>query len=136
MSTHIPKITSLRPIVSDDQKRVSLEMHVANLPDLLSNIMLMDESYDPSQGPPPKRDPSAPSPFPNVELALLDADRKVLADLLIVEHKEEYTALTLHIRTPNPTPTCFARAEMSHNNEVFDVVEVAFNLSDGQPTHG
>ena len=130
MSEIIPKITRLQPIVLPDKRRVSLEMVVENLPSSASNIMLtMPDTLDTAPTAPRKPNPDEPSPYPNISLSILNSRRQEVAHLFIVEHKEPQTALTLHLRTPELEEHYTARAEMTHNEQVLDVVEVAFSLS-------
>ncbi len=129
MTQKTPRIATLNPIVLEDRRRVSLEMVVENLPTTSSNVMLMmPDQLDDSPGPPQKPDPNAPSPYPDIELSILNSQRQQLARLLIVEHKEPRTALTLHLKTPDPTEPYTARAEMSYQGETIDVVEAPFSL--------
>lgn len=111
-----------------DNRRVSLEMTVENLPTTFSNIMLMPDLLDEAPSSPPKLDRNAPSPYPNIELSILNSQRQPIAALYIVEHKERETALTLHLRAPDTAEQYTARAEMTYNDETLDVVEVPFTL--------
>jgi hypothetical protein len=129
MSNKTPKITLLQPVVMSDQRRVSLELKVENLPTTFSNIMLMPDLLDDAPGPPPKPDRDAPSPYPNIELSILNSQHQQVATLYIVEHKEPETALTLHLRAPDATEQYTARAEMTYQDETLEVVEVPFRLN-------
>ena len=105
-------------------------MTVDNLPTTFSNVMLtMPDMFDESPSPPRKPDRDAPSPYPNIELAILNSRRQIVASLYIVEHKEPFTALTLHLRPPDLEEKYTARAEMTYNNQVLDVVEIPFRLN-------
>lgn len=137
MTEKIPRIASLKPIVLAGQSRVSLEMVVENLPTTAANVMLMmPDMLDEGPPRPPKPDPDAPPPYPNIELSILNNQRRQIASLFIVEHKEPRTALTLHIPAPNVAEQYTARAEMSHNGQVLDVVEVPFSLDRTGATDG
>ena len=124
----IPKITHFQPVVLKGSRRVTLQMTVENLVTTNSNILLMPDFTDEMATLPAKPDPNAASPYPNIELSILNQKRQQVALLYIVEHKEPDTALTLHLRSPNPNEQYTARAEMTHNDETLDVVEVAFTL--------
>ncbi len=128
MSDNTPKIASLQPIVHDDNRRISMQMTVSNLPTSFSNIMLMPDLMTEGSGPPPKPDKDAPSPYPNIELSILNSQRQQIASLYIVEHKEPETGLTLHLTTPDPAEQYTARAEMTYDEKIIDVVEVVFRL--------
>ena len=125
-----PKITSLTPIVLADKRRVMLELTVENLPSLFSNVTLtMPDIASGAATPPAKPDPNAPSPYPNVELLILNGQRQEIASIYIVEHREASMTLTLHLRRPNVNENYIARAEMSYQHETIDVKEVPFTLS-------
>lgn len=132
MTDNHPKITSLKPIVLPDNRRVILEMVVAGLAKPASNNMLLmpDLPGESAAGAgPPKPDPNAPSPYPNVELSILNSRRQQVATLFIVEHKESHIDLTLHLSQPEPQEQYTARAEMTYNEEIIDVVETPFRLN-------
>lgn len=130
MTQKTPKITLLNPIVYNDNRRVMLEMDVEHLPTLFSNVsLMMPDLSQTAPAQPPKPDPNAPSPYPNIELAILDSQNREVASLLIIEHKEPHTSLTLHLRAPNSDEQYTAKAEMSYQDQVIDVVEVPFNLN-------
>ncbi len=108
-----------------------MEMVVENLPAVFGdpNFIALD-SLDSPPGPPARPAPDAPSPYPDVELSILDRHRQPLASLYIVEHKEQLTSLTLHLPAPlSPTETYTARAEMTQADLVLQVVEVPFNVN-------
>jgi hypothetical protein len=127
MANKTPSIVRLQPVVLADNRRVIMEMTVANLPTTLANVSL---TMPGPAGPPPKPDRSAPSPYPDIELSILNSQGQPVAVLVIVEHKEPNTALTLHLRTPpDPAEPYTARAEMTYNNQVLDLVQVPFTLN-------
>ena len=131
MSNKQPKIISFKPIVLEDNRRVILAMVVEGLATPASNNMLLmpDLPGEPPSAGPPKQDPDAPSPYPNVELSILNSRRQQLASLFIVEHKEKHTDLTLHLPHPEPQEQYTARAEMTYNEEIIDVIEAPFELN-------
>lgn len=140
MTEKRPRITALNPVAFTDNRRVMMELVVEDLPTTFSNVafMMPDASGRPdlSGGPPPrppKPDPEAPSPYPNIELSILNSQRQQVATLFIVEHKEPYTSLTLHLHAPNVGEQYTARAEMTHQNETIDLVEVPFTLHQTEP---
>ena len=129
MTKKQPKITSLKPIVLADNRRVILEMVVEGLASPAPNNMLLMPDLPgetAANAGPPQPDPDGPSPYPNVELSLLNSRRQQVASLFIVEHKESHTDLTLHLRDPDPQEQYTARAEMSYAEETIDVVEIPF----------
>jgi hypothetical protein len=119
-----PKIITFQPVVLPDNHRVTLELEVSNLPGSMFNIMFMPDLADAPPGPPADQ----PGSYPDVELSILDSRRRQVAALLIVEHREPRTALTLHLRAPNPQEQYIARVEMTLNNEAIDTVEASFTL--------
>jgi hypothetical protein len=132
--TDKPKITSLQPMVLADNRRVTFEMVVDNLPDMSPHVFFtmpdMSGMPDMSNTPPtpPKSDPDT-SPYPDIELSILDNQRQPVANLFIVEHKERRTSLTLHLPAPDSQEQYTARAEITHQEQTLDVVEVPFRLN-------
>ncbi len=129
MTDNKPRIVSLQPVVLADKRRVTLEMVVEGLPQSFSNIMFMPDPSDPATARPPQPDPNTPSPYPNIELSILNSRRQKIVDLLVVEYKEQRTALTLHLPSPDPQAQYTARAEMIYNDNTLDVLEVPFTLT-------
>jgi len=124
-----PRIVSLQPIVLGDNRRVTMELVVENLPAVFANVAFtMPDMLDPAPAGPPKPAADVPSPYPNLELSILNRHRQQVASLFIVEHKEEFTALTMHLRQPDLQEDYTARAEMTYQDEVLDVVETSFRL--------
>jgi len=133
MTEKSPKISTFNPIVLSDKRRVTLELAVEDLPTTFSNVMLtMPDMVGTVQSKAPKPDPNAVRAYPNIELSILNSQRQQISSLLIVEHMEPYTALTLHIPAPNLQEQYTARAEMIYDNKVLDVVEVPFILNQGK----
>ncbi len=130
MTEKLPRIATFRPVVLPDRRRVTMEMVVDNLPTVFANVSFSFPDMSPS--PPEKPDPDAPSPYPDVVLSILNSQRREVASLLIVEHKEPHTSLTLHLRAPNDSEQYIARAEMTYQNNTLDVVEVPFTLQQAE----
>jgi hypothetical protein len=124
-----PKISSLKPVVLGDNRRVTLKLIVEGLPVTSSNVLLMPDLPGETPTGPPKPAPAGASPYPNVELSLLNSRRQQVASLFIVEHKERETALTLHLPATEIDGQYTARAEMTRDDEILDVVERAFSLN-------
>jgi hypothetical protein len=134
VSEKLPKITVFNPVVLPDKRRVTMEMVVDNLPTVFSNIAFsMPDMLSTTPNEPPKPDPNAPSPYPNIVLSISNSQHREVASLLIVEHKEPRTALTLHLRAPDPNERYVARAEMTYQDEQIDLVEVPFTLTEATP---
>jgi len=133
VSQKTPKISSLNPVVLPGNRRVMMEMIVQNLPTTFSNVAFTMPDMAGSRPPrPPKPDPDAPSPYPNIELSILNSQRQQVATLFIVEHKETETSLTLHLRTASPEEQYTARAEMTYQDQTLDVVEIPFRLNQAE----
>ena len=115
-------------MVLQDNRRVTLELVVDNLPTIVPNVMFTMPDLADASPTPAKPDPSAPSPDPNIELSILNRQRQPVASLFIVEHKEDRTALTLHIPAPDLQEPYTARAEMTHQDQLLDVIETPFTL--------
>ena len=128
MSQNKPKISSLQPLVLPDNRRVTFDLAVTGLPTTSSNVLLMPDVFEGGSGRPPKPDSTAASPYPDIELSVLNGQRQQIASLYIVEHKETYTSLTLHLPVADPQEQYTARAEMTYLDEIIDIIEVPFNL--------
>jgi hypothetical protein len=128
MSQQKPRIASLQPVVLPDNRRVTMELVVENLPTMFANVAFT--MPDTLGGPPAKPPQSAdtPSPYPNLELSILNSRRQQVASLFIVEHKERTTSLTMHLRQPELAEQYTARAEMTYMDEIIDVLEIPFTL--------
>jgi hypothetical protein len=61
-------------------------------------------------------------------MSILDSQRREVASLIIIEHREPRTALTLHLRAPDVQEQYTARAAIIFNQEILDVVEIPFTL--------
>jgi hypothetical protein len=140
MEENTPKIRSLKPVVLPDNRRVIMELVVDNLPSVFggsfgidlydspptSNLPLSAEKdTDVETGSP---DVQHQSEFPDIELSIFNSDQQEVATLLIIEHKEPFTALTLHLRSPQVDGRYTARAKMTHDNKILEIVEVPFTL--------
>lgn len=124
-----PRIVEMTATVLRDNRRVVIDLGVSGLANASNVALLMPDMASSPPSAPPRPDPDAPSPYPDVELSLLDDQGRKISDLIIVEHKEERVSLTLHIPAPEPGRGYKARAEMSYQDEVFDVVEIPFVLT-------
>lgn len=134
--SNTPKISLLNPIVLPDNRRVTMEMVVENLPGIPHGASNMISFFDtppastafgPVCGNPAAG--AAEGPYPNVVLSILDSRQREVASLLIVEHKEPHTSLTLHLRAPDLQENYIARAEMTLDDEILEVVDVPFTLT-------
>lgn len=133
MTNSVPQFVSLTPVVLNPE-RVSLYLKTTNFPGK-SNVSL---DFDLGDGVAQQNlanqeleDPEAMlrnSPYPNVELSILDDEHNEVAQVIIVEHKEENISLTLHIRHPQPDKTYIARADMIHNQQLIQTLTVPFKL--------
>lgn len=123
-----PQITSLQPTVLPDNRRITFDLVVTNLPPMINAFFAMSDTASPSAGP----NADEPSPYPNIELSVLNTQRQQIASLFIVEHKEEHVALTLHIPVSDPRAQYFARAEMIYQDETIDTIETPFTLNAGE----
>lgn len=133
MTNSVPQFVSLIPRVLSPE-RVSVYLKTTNFPSK-SNVFL---DFDLGNTVPQQNltnqeleDPEAVlrnSPYPNVELSILDDEHNEVAQVIIVEHKEENISLTLHIRHPQPGKTYIARADMIHNQQLIQTLTVPFKL--------
>jgi hypothetical protein len=80
------------------------------------------------------------SPFsthPNLALTLLDPDGTVVSTLFIVEARQPYQSLTLHLRQPPRAGEPYRlEIELSRDGQVLDARPVPFTLVFEEPTHG
>jgi hypothetical protein len=75
------------------------------------------------------------STYPNLELSLLDPAGKTVATMFIIEAREPYQSLTLHLRQPPQAGEQYClQIELSRDGEVLDTREVDFALRFKEPT--
>ena len=135
MTNQRPQFVSLTPVVLSPE-RVSLYLKTTNFPSR-SNVVL-DFDLEGTAVLRPKPDAQKlqdleetilHSPYPNVALSILDEVHNEVAQVFIVEHKEEDISLTLHIRRPQPGKTYIARAEMIYQQQLIQTLTVPFKLA-------
>ena len=131
MTTQKPKIASLEPVVLPDMRRVTIALAVKNLPTITANVTLDIPGEVASDGNPTASPPSVPI-YPNVDLAIINSQGRTVASTFIVEHREEVVHLTLHLRQPDLNDRYIARAEMTYQDEMLDVVEAPFTLTEAE----
>ena len=129
MTTPKPKIASLTPVVLPDQRRVMLELVVENLPTITTNVTLNipGEAGSTDQ---PTEHPLPGANDPNVDVTIINSQGRTVASTFIVEHREEAVQLTLHLRQPDLNDRYIARAEVTYQEDVLDVVETSFTLTE------
>lgn len=66
--------------------------------------------------------------WPHVRLCCLDAEGHEVAEMLLVEWREPYISLTMHLRHPQPGADYVMRAEVARDGELLDVQEYPFKL--------
>jgi len=92
-------ITSLRAIPLPDMKRVTVEIEL--------------------------------SPFtehPNLDISILSPEGEVIANMFVVEARDQVMALTLHLRQPEPEAPYTARLKVLREEETLDQREITFAL--------
>jgi hypothetical protein len=130
------RIESLIPKPLPDLRRVSFTLRVSGLPaygpEAGSHTIQFFDMPNREQGdeaePATFGDERSPSPFPDVELNILDRQGNEVASTYIVEHKEANLDFTLHLRDAQPDTTYIARARMTLNGETIQVIETPFDL--------
>lgn len=130
MNSQQPKIASLNPVVFPDKRRVMMELVVEDLPNHSANVALNIPGETEPDLSLAEQAAGSPSPYPNIELAIIDSRGKTVATTFIVEHQEPFTNLTLHLREPEPQEQYIARAEMIYQEAILEVVEVPFTLAE------
>lgn len=71
------------------------------------------------------------SPFetpPNVRLLCVDADGKQAGEMLLVEWRDAYISLTMHLKKPQPDADYVMRVEVAGNDQLFDSKDHPFSL--------
>lgn len=134
MSGPMPEFVSLTPVVMGFD-RVLLNLETTNFR-TKTNLFL---EFEPNAAEASTTRPTADepidleeimrnSPYPNVELAILDPEERQVASLFVVEHKEPFISMTMHIRRPRPGEIYTARAEMIHAQQTLQVMTTSFTL--------
>jgi hypothetical protein len=75
------------------------------------------------------------SPFvehPNLDISILSPEGEVVANMFVVEARDQVMALTLHLRQPEPEALYTARLAVLREEEILDQHEVTFNLRKGE----
>ncbi|NUQ39109.1 MAG: hypothetical protein HUU23_15230 [Caldilineales bacterium] len=65
---------------------------------------------------------------PNVRLLCLDADGQEAAEMLLVEWREPYISITMHLRQPQPSAEYVMRVEVARDSALLDTAETPFCL--------
>jgi hypothetical protein len=71
------------------------------------------------------------SPFvehPNLDISILSPEGEVVANMFVVEARDQVMTLTLHLRQPEPEALYTARLAVLREEETLDQREVTFNL--------
>lgn len=72
--------------------------------------------------------------YPNVALVIQDPDGAVVSSMFLVEIRESYQSLTLHLRQPpRPAETYRLVIELSRDEAVLDTGEFPFELTFREP---
>ncbi len=75
--------------------------------------------------------------FPNLELILTDAEERVVGSMFIVEVRDAYQSLTLHLRQePRPGERYRLTIVLSRNEDVLDTQALDFDLVFRDPKGG
>ncbi len=75
--------------------------------------------------------------FPNLELTLTDAEERIASSMLIVEVRDAYQSLTLHLRQePRPGERYRLTIVLSRNEDVLDTQVLDFDLVFSDPKGG
>jgi hypothetical protein len=77
------------------------------------------------------------SAFPDLSLTLLDPDGVTVSNLFVVEAREPYQSLTLHLRQPpRPGEEYRLDIELSRDTRTLDTRLIPFALVFKEPAHG
>jgi hypothetical protein len=66
--------------------------------------------------------------YPDLDISILSPEGEVVANMFVVEARDQVMALTLHLRQPEPTALYTARLKVLRGKETLDQREVTFNL--------
>ena len=69
------------------------------------------------------------SPFaehPNLDISILSPEGEVIANMFVVEARDQVMALTLHLRQPEPAALYTARLKVLKGEETLDQREITF----------
>ncbi len=156
MTATLPKLVLLEPTTLDS-RRVMLTLKTTGFPPRSNIPACMVNFAPPASGAPVNFELGAPlsatsnspakaprsngkaqddapaeespeSPYPNVELSLLDADNNEVAQAMIIEHQEAEVSFTLHIRQPQVGQPYTARASMFYDQELLQSLSTPFLL--------
>ena len=75
------------------------------------------------------------SPFvehPNLDISILSPEGEVVANMFVVEARDQVMTLTLHLHQPEPEALYTARLAVLREEETLDQHEVTFNLRKGE----
>jgi hypothetical protein len=75
------------------------------------------------------------SPFtehPNLDISILSPEGEVMANMFVVEARDQVMTLTLHLRQPEPEALYTARLAVLREEETLDQLEITFNLRKGE----
>jgi hypothetical protein len=77
------------------------------------------------------------STYPNLALTLLDPDGTTVSTLFVVEARQPYQSLTLHLRQPPRAGEQYRlKIELSRDDETLDSQLIPFALVFKEPSHG
>jgi len=71
------------------------------------------------------------SPFvehPNLDISILSPEGEVVANMFVVEARDQVMALTLHLRQPEPEALYTARLAVLREEETLDQRKITFKL--------
>ena len=66
--------------------------------------------------------------YPNLDISILSPEGEVIADMFVVEARDQVMALTLHLRQPEPATLYTIRLTVLRGEETLDQRETTFNL--------
>jgi hypothetical protein len=66
--------------------------------------------------------------YPDLDISILSPEGEVVANMFVVEARDQVMALTLHLRQPEPEALYTARLAVLRGEETLDQREVTFAL--------
>jgi hypothetical protein len=96
-------ILKLRAIPLPDMKRVTVEMELSPFAE-----------------------------YPDLDISILSPEGEIVANMFVVEAREQVMTLTLHLRQPEPEALYTARLAVLREEETLNQLEITFNLRKGE----
>jgi hypothetical protein len=71
--------------------------------------------------------------YPDLDISIMGPDGKVEAEMAVIENRDTYLSLTVHLPNPVPDASYTARFVLSRKGEILYTKEIAFALTFREP---